>query len=199
MLSQAIDRMGAHIVLSNTIAGPVIPILRAMLTRITWVDSSGKEFDSGITSYLIHEAPPSLKLNLRMLLDDRSGENANPSGEQQRGPTFTAIDTTNGILTIFIRYVKDVNGLSNTLYHESLLMMYWLINPPGPRLIPSDGRRSAEFALYRSHYIVPVAALRRHLEQLAQNIIRTKSQGTQVLSLSLTEWRLVIRSSTGKG
>jgi hypothetical protein len=123
--------MSGQFVQSQTLAATVEPILRAMLQN-DLKDAQGTAHGGGTTQ---HTLASGVTLNLKLILNDLATPPV--AGE------FTAHGATDGEMEIFIRKNPTDFDLAETLYHESMHLMSWLVNRPTPAIALTAGGRSA--------------------------------------------------------
>jgi hypothetical protein len=173
LINQALGQMSGRLVLNETLAATVVPILQAMLASVTWKDAQGVAHGGGAIQ---HALPGGVTLNLRLILDDAA--NSLRAGE------FTHRGSTDGEMEIFIQRNTTADELAETLYHESMHLVSWLINRPTPALALTAAGRSgpagaaATLTLARSSS--QIATVRLWLDTLAQSVNQRRAAGAQI-------------------
>ena len=178
LINGALAQMSGRIVESNTLVNTVVPILQAMLASAAWKDAQGVAHGGGAIS---HTLPSNTSVNLQLILDD----NASPTlaGE------FTAHGLTSGVMEIFIRRNSTADELAETLYHESMHLVSWLINRPTPAMtLPrrgSTGPSGAAASLDMARLSSQISAVRLWLDTLAQSVNPRRAAGAQISAADL--------------
>jgi hypothetical protein len=184
LVNQAVASMSAQFVQSQTLAATVEPILRAMLQNVIWKDAQGTAHGGGTTQHTLASGGT---LNLKLILND----SATPpvAGE------FTAHGATDGEMEIFIRKNPTDFDLAETLYHESMHLMSWLVNRPTPAIALTAGGRSGPAGAARTldlaHSGTQIATVRQWLDVLAQSVNSRRATGAQISAANLdrmTRW-----------
>jgi len=173
LIDLALGQMSGRLVESETLVTTIVPILQAMLTRVTWKDQQGVTHGGGP---IRHTLPDGSIVNLQLILNDQ----ANPlkAGE------FVRIGATDAELEIFIRPNVTSDDLAETLYHEALHMVSWLINRPKPALSLRSGGRSGPAAAVASLDLARLSrqidTVRIWLDTLAQSVNRRRAASAQI-------------------
>jgi len=174
LIASAVAQMGGRIVNNETLTLTVEPILQRMLSNVTWVDSTGTRHGGGGIKFQIAQGRV---LNLELVLNDAVDSLA--AGE------FHPRGSTDGVMEIFIQRNPTVDELSETVYHEAMHMISWLINRPTPALAMrsttrGDGRSAAVGTLDLAHSVRQITGVRTRLESLTQSVNARRSQTDQI-------------------
>lgn len=178
LINQALGQMSGRLVQSETLATTIVPILQVMLASVTWKDAQGATQGGGPIQ---HTLPGGVSLNLQLILNDA----ANPplAGE------FTSHGTTNGEMEIFVRPNATADDLAETLYHESMHLVSWLLNRPTPALAlrstGRSGRAGAAATLDLARSATQIATVRMWLDTLAQSVNGRRAAGAQISAADL--------------
>jgi Domain of unknown function (DUF4157) len=178
LLNGALALMSGRLVENETLVTTVVPILQAMLANPTWKDAQGATSGGGTIQ---HTLSGGVVLNLQLILNDA----ANPTlaGE------FTHRGSTDGEMEIFIQSNATAEALAETLYHESMHMVSWLINRATPALsLRSRGRSGSAGAaatLDLARSTTQISTVRMWLDTLAQSVNARRAAGAQISASAL--------------
>jgi hypothetical protein len=185
LVNSALGQMTGRLVDSETLAPVVLPILQAMVASVVWKDDAGTTSGGGVVHYML---PGKVNLNLRMILSDA------PSS--QLAGEFTPSGLTNGEMEIFIRNNATNDDLAQTIYHEAMHLVGWLINRTPPALTLRSSARGLGQAggvgtLDQSHWPQAVSTIHMWLDVLAQSVNTRRAAGTQISTAAvdrMTHW-----------
>ena len=185
LVNRALGQMNGNLVNSETLAPVILPILQAMLANVSWKDSAGTISGGGVTHYAL---PGGTTLNLRLILNDAPGSLL--AGE------FTNRGLTDGEMEIFIQNNATDNEIAETMYHEAMHLVGWLINrtPPAITLRSTargGGQAGGVGTLDQSHWPQALATIHMWLDTLATSV-NTRRAATARISPAdvdrITHW-----------
>ena len=130
LVNLALGQMRGGLVDRETLATTILPILRAMLSNVIWKDAQGGVHRGGAVEYTVGTG---IVLNLQLTLNDAA--NSQTAGE------FTHRGTNDGEMEIFVQRNPTADELAETLYHEAMHLVGWLINRPTPVLTMQSSAR----------------------------------------------------------
>jgi hypothetical protein len=160
MVSRTLQALSGRLLASTTFTSALLPILRSMFAQVVWRDSTGAEHGGGAYAYTVPGAGGTV-LNLTMILDDMADP---PEAGQFQS------SGTDGRLVVRVRRSSGVPELTEVLYHEALHMMSWIINTHAGVGAVAGVERRAVRGLEMRRFTAQIAAIRRHLDSLAQSI-----------------------------
>jgi hypothetical protein len=188
LVNQALATMAGRFVQNETLAATVQPILQAMLASVTWKDAQGNSQGGGP---ITHTLSGGTALSLHLILNDAASSNM--AGE------FAHTGSSTGVMEIFIQRNPTADDLAETLYHEAMHLVSWLINrtPPALALSPRGraGPRGAAATLDLStgQATRQMTTIRMWLDTLAQSVNSRRGSGAQISAADLdrmTRWLL---------
>ena len=175
MVSRAIGQLRNQRAENSTFAPVLFPMLRAMYSNRVWLDVWGNLVEGGPVSYTF-PGQQNLSLNLALILDD---------GVPQTAGRFTH-DASNGRIIIKVRRNHSVNHLAETIYHEVLHLVAWLVRTHGPSIVQGiSGRALAGIDINR--HLSTVNVIKRNLVplQTAVNSFRQGNGGSPISAVGL--------------
>jgi hypothetical protein len=182
MVNQAIQQMGGQFLAVETLTGFIQPILHTMVAQVIWQDEHGNTQYGGSDVQVPLPGMPPVTLNLRLILNDQP--------QPQQGGEFVPEESTRrGTIVAFIRDNPDVNSLTNTLFHEALHMMVWIIHSFGATRVHSNMLRTrrAIGALDVSRFGSQRSVLRAHLDALRMFVNTKRGNDDQIDDANLDE------------
>jgi hypothetical protein len=159
LVSDAVQQMQGRRIDSQTLAPTIKPVLDSLLGHETWADAAGKQQGGGAVQQQFPGMSPSA-VSIRLVMDDSS--NSVKLGDFT--PTGAA-----GTIRIFVQKNKDIDTLTETLFHESLHMMTWLANRSAPPAFAQSNNPQVR-ALRRARKGPEVQLVRNVLDNLASDI-----------------------------
>lgn len=166
-LNEAVAQMSGRLVESNTLAATIRPILQSMVAQATWRDDKGADH-GGASVPFSFPGSHSLRVNLQLILDDQ------PTPPDSG--LFEGKDPTHGKIFLRVQKNKNVDEIALTLFHESLHVMYWIINRAALPQLASQHSPQAK-ALLASRVETQIRAVRNLLDQLAQSVNPRRASG----------------------
>ncbi len=170
LVNRAVAGISGPLVEGQTLAGAIRPLLERMAAQAAFRESTGTEHGGGTISHRL-PGTPAVTLTLRLVLDD-------DAAPQQRRGTFHETGAAAGEIKVFIRNNADQETLRNTLFHEALHMMGWIISGQGASRLAGEDPHAVR-ALTMSRYTVQIAGIRRWLERLADGVNPRRSAAGQ--------------------
>lgn len=174
LVNRALGQMNGNLVNSETLAPVILPILQAMLANVAWKDAAGVISGGGVTHYAL---PGGITLNLRLFLNDAPGSLL--AGE------FTHRGLTDGEMEIFIQNNPTDNEIAETMYHEAMHLVGWLINrtPPAITLRSTargPGQAGGVGTLDQSHWPQALATIHMWLDTLATSVNTRRAAAARI-------------------
>jgi hypothetical protein len=178
LVNDALAILQGRFVQGQTLAATVVPILQAMLASVTWKDASGAAQGGGTVQYA---AANGVTLTLQLILNDA----ATPplAGE------FTSRGSSDGEMELFVRSNTAADGVAETLYHEALHLVSWLLNRPTPGVALNAGGRSGPAGAARtldlSRQATQITTVRNWLDTLAQSVNARRGGAARIAAADL--------------
>ena len=173
LINQALVPLAGRFVQNETLAATVEPILQAMLASVTWKDAQGASHGGGPIQ---HTLASGVTLNLQLVLND--APNSKAAGE------FHSSGSTGGVMEIFIQRNATAEDLAETLYHEAMHLVSWLVNRTPPALALRAAGRSgptgAAATLDLARSTQAIASVRLWLDTLAQSVNTRRAAGARI-------------------
>ncbi|ASU33918.1 eCIS core domain-containing protein [Mucilaginibacter xinganensis] len=185
LVNRALGQMTGNLVNSETLAPVILPILQAMLTNVAWKDAAGAISGGGVTHYAL---PGGVTLNLQLILNDAPGSLL--AGE------FTHRGLTDGEMEIFILNNATDSEIAETMYHEAMHLVGWLINriPPAIALRSTArgiGQAGGVGTLDQSRWPQALATIHLWLDTLATSVNTRRGATAQISPANvdtITHW-----------
>ncbi|HEY0502512.1 MAG TPA: DUF4157 domain-containing protein [Lysobacter sp.] len=179
LINTALGTMGGRLVQTETLATTVEPILRALVGNPVWKDAQGNTSGGGAIQHTVG----STTLNLTLTLNDDPNP-LQPAGRFSHGTSMT----TAGI-EVFIQKNTTAEELAETLYHEAMHLVSWLVNRPtsalGVRPVGRAGPSGAVATLDLARSTTQIASVRLWLDTLAQSVNPRRATGAQISAADL--------------
>ncbi len=179
LINSALGQMSARLVQTETLATTVEPILRAMVANAVWKDAAGATHGGGATTQTVGTTT----LNLTLILSD------DPNPLSPAGLFHHGASATDAQIEVFIQKNATADDLAQTLYHEAMHLVSWLINRPTPvlnlRARGTAGPSGAAATLDLARSTTQIASVRLWLDTLAQSVNPRRGTGAQISAAEL--------------
>ncbi len=147
LIVRALNRMSEQRAQRETFAPLILPMLVQMSRNPQWIDQFGNVRGGGAVSYTFPNT--NVSLNLTLILDD---------GIPQTTGRFTH-DASNGQIRLLVRRNSNADELAETLFHESLHLVAWMIRTHGPVFAQGiQGRAVRNLDISRHQQLVSTVA-----------------------------------------
>lgn len=179
LINSALGMMSGRLVQTETLATTVEPILRAMVSNAVWKNAQGTTSGGGAIQHTVG----STTLHLTLILND------DPSPLQPAGLFSHGASDTDANIQIFIRKNATAEELMETLYHEAMHMVSWLMNRPTPalslRAVGHSGPSGAAATLDLARSRTQISSVRLWLDTLAQSVNARRAAGARISAVDL--------------